>query len=148
MLQKYIFYFRKQRFFLQISQKTCDLEENYWQKVAKKTQIYWKKVVTLQPKQWKKVANMLQRKIIYRLEKWYQSGHYKAPLVFGARQVGKTTARHNLPPIVYGIIDIVQSYLLSFILVKERNKLSTNHGIKNELTVFIQYWLFHIFKKL
>ena len=54
-----------------------------------------------------KVANMLQRKIIYRLEKWYQSGHYKAPLVFGARQVGKTTARHNLPPIVYGIIDIV-----------------------------------------
>ena len=85
MLQKYIFYFRKQRFFLQISQKTCDIEENYWQKVA----------------------NMLQRKIIYRLEKWYQSGHYKAPLVFGARQVGKTTARHNLPPIVYGIIDIV-----------------------------------------
>ena len=53
-----------------------------------------------------KVANMLQRKIIDRLEKWYQSGHYKAPLVFGARQVGKTTARHNLPPIVYGIIDI------------------------------------------
>ena len=50
---------------------------------------------------------MLQRKIIDRLEKWYQSGHYKAPLVFGARQVGKTTARHNLPPIVYGIIDIV-----------------------------------------
>ena len=85
MLQKYIFYFRKQSFFLQISQKTCDLEENYWQKVA----------------------NMLQRKIIYRLEKWYQSGHYKAPLVFGARQAGKTTARHNLPPIVYGIIDIV-----------------------------------------
>ena len=66
MLQKYIFYFRKQRFFLQISQKTCDLEQNYWQKVA----------------------NMLQRKIIYRLEKWYQSGHYKAPLVFGARQAG------------------------------------------------------------
>ena len=49
---------------------------------------------------------MLKRKIIDRLEKWYQSGHYKAPLVFGARQVGKTTARHNLPPIVYGIIDI------------------------------------------
>ena len=85
MLQKYIFYFRKQRFFLQISQKTCDLEENYWQKVA----------------------NMLKRKVIDRLEKWYQSGHYKAPLVFGARQVGKTTARHNLPPIVYGIIDKV-----------------------------------------
>ena len=35
---------------------------------------------------------MLKRKIIDRLEKWYQSGHYKAPLVFGARQVGKTTA--------------------------------------------------------
>ena len=49
---------------------------------------------------------MLKRKIIDRLEKWYQSGHYKAPLVFGARQVGKTTARHNLPPSVYGIIDI------------------------------------------
>ena len=46
----------------------------------------------MQPKQWKKVANMLKRKIIDRLEKWYQSGHYKAPLVFGARQVGKTTA--------------------------------------------------------
>ena len=46
----------------------------------------------MQPKQWKKVANMLQRKIIDRLEKWYQSGHYKAPLLFGARQVGKTTA--------------------------------------------------------
>lgn len=29
MLQKYIFYFRKQRFFLQISQKTCDLEEKH-----------------------------------------------------------------------------------------------------------------------
>ncbi len=41
MLQKYIFYFRKQRFFLQISQKTCDLEQNYWQKVAKNTWIYW-----------------------------------------------------------------------------------------------------------
>ena len=35
---------------------------------------------------------MLKRKIIDKLEKWYQSGHYKAPLVFGARQVGKTTA--------------------------------------------------------
>ena len=35
---------------------------------------------------------MLKRKIIDRLEKWHQSGHYKAPLVFGARQVGKTTA--------------------------------------------------------
>ena len=35
---------------------------------------------------------MLKRKIIGRLEKWYQTGHYKAPLVFGARQVGKTTA--------------------------------------------------------
>ena len=29
MLQKYIFYFRKQRFFLQISQKTCDLEQKH-----------------------------------------------------------------------------------------------------------------------
>lgn len=49
-------------------------------------------LLTLHPKYWKKVANMLKRKIIDRLEKWYQSGHYKAPLVFGARQVGKTTA--------------------------------------------------------
>ena len=46
----------------------------------------------MHPKYWKKVANMLKRKIIDRLEKWYQSGHYKAPLVFGTRQVGKTTA--------------------------------------------------------
>lgn len=35
---------------------------------------------------------MLKRKVIDRLEKWYQSGHYKAPLLFGSRQVGKTTA--------------------------------------------------------
>ncbi len=35
---------------------------------------------------------MLQRKILYKLEEWYKSGHYKAPLLYGARQVGKTTA--------------------------------------------------------
>lgn len=35
---------------------------------------------------------MLQRKIQYKLEEWYKSGHYKAPLLYGARQVGKTTA--------------------------------------------------------
>lgn len=35
---------------------------------------------------------MLRRKIQYDLENWYKSGHYKAPLLYGARQVGKTTA--------------------------------------------------------
>ena len=45
---------------------------------------------------------MLQRKIIDRLEKWYQSGHYKAPLVFGARQVGKTTAIREFAKAHYG----------------------------------------------
>ena len=35
---------------------------------------------------------MLQRKIQNKLEEWYKSGHYKAPLLYGARQVGKTTA--------------------------------------------------------
>ncbi len=35
---------------------------------------------------------MLTRKIINKLDLWYQSGHYKAPLLYGARQVGKTTA--------------------------------------------------------
>ena len=35
---------------------------------------------------------MLQRKIQYKLEEWYKSVHYKAPLLYGARQVGKTTA--------------------------------------------------------
>ena len=35
---------------------------------------------------------MLRRKILDKLEMWYQSGRYKAPLIFGARQVGKTTA--------------------------------------------------------
>ena len=49
-----------------------------------------------------KVANMLKRKIIDRLEKWYQSGHYKAPLVFGARQVGKTTAIREFAKAHYG----------------------------------------------
>ena len=56
----------------------------------------------MQPKQWKKVANMLKRKIIDRLEKWYQSGHYKAPLVFGARQVGETTAIREFAKAHYG----------------------------------------------
>lgn len=35
---------------------------------------------------------MLKRKIIDTLDKWYESGHYKAPLLYGARQVGKTTS--------------------------------------------------------
>ncbi|MGM9813151.1 MAG: ATP-binding protein, partial [Muribaculaceae bacterium] len=35
---------------------------------------------------------MLKRKILDKLEKWYRSGRDKAPLIFGARQVGKTTA--------------------------------------------------------
>ena len=35
---------------------------------------------------------MLRQKILDQLEMWYQSGRYKAPLIFGARQVGKTTA--------------------------------------------------------
>ncbi|MGM9833056.1 MAG: AAA family ATPase, partial [Candidatus Limisoma sp.] len=35
---------------------------------------------------------MLKRKVLNKLVKWHQSGHYKAPLIFGARQVGKTTA--------------------------------------------------------
>ena len=45
---------------------------------------------------------MLKRKIIDRLEKWYQSGHYKAPLVFGARQAGKTTAIREFAKAHYG----------------------------------------------
>ena len=45
---------------------------------------------------------MLKRKIIDRLEKWYQSGHYKAPLVFGARQVGKTTSIREFAKAHYG----------------------------------------------
>ncbi|MGM9817135.1 MAG: ATP-binding protein [Lepagella sp.] len=35
---------------------------------------------------------MLRRKISEQLKRWYQTGRSKAPLVFGARQVGKTTA--------------------------------------------------------
>lgn len=35
---------------------------------------------------------MLKRKIQEKLDDWYRSGHYKAPLLYGARQVGKTTA--------------------------------------------------------
>ena len=35
---------------------------------------------------------MLKRKVLDKLESWYKSGHKKAPLIFGARQVGKTTA--------------------------------------------------------
>ena len=33
---------------------------------------------------------MLKRKVLDKLESWYKSGHKKAPLIFGARQVGKT----------------------------------------------------------
>lgn len=35
---------------------------------------------------------MLKRKIQEKLDNWYRSGHYKALLLYGARQVGKTTA--------------------------------------------------------
>lgn len=35
---------------------------------------------------------MLKRKILQKLEKWHKSERRKAPLLFGARQVGKTTA--------------------------------------------------------
>lgn len=35
---------------------------------------------------------MLQRKVLQSLEKWHQSGCKKAALLYGARQVGKTTA--------------------------------------------------------
>ena len=52
---------------------------------------------------------MLKRKIINRLEKWYQSGHYKAPLVFGARQVGKTTAIREFAKAHYGHLIEVKS---------------------------------------
>jgi len=35
---------------------------------------------------------MLQRKVQKSIEEWYRSGHKKALLLTGARQVGKTTA--------------------------------------------------------
>lgn len=54
--------------------------------------ICWRKVVTLHQNTRKKVADMLKRKIQDKLNDWYKSGHYKAPLLYGARQVGKTTA--------------------------------------------------------
>ena len=39
-----------------------------------------------------KSCNMLQRKVFQTLEKWHQSGCKKAALLYGARQVGKTTS--------------------------------------------------------
>lgn len=44
---------------------------------------------------------MLKRKILDTLEEWYQSGHYKAPLLYGARQVGKTTAVREFAKLRY-----------------------------------------------
>lgn len=61
----------------------------------------WKKVVNLQQIKWKKVVNMLKRKILEELESWYGKGHYKAPILFGARQVGKTTAVREFAKLHY-----------------------------------------------
>ena len=72
--------------------RTRHVALNKWKKVAKSQLKLWKKVVFSPPNLWKKVATMLQRKIQNRLEEWYKSGRYKAPLLYGARQVGKTTA--------------------------------------------------------
>jgi hypothetical protein len=44
---------------------------------------------------------MLKRKILDTLETWYQSGHYKAPVLYGARQVGKTTAIREFAKVRY-----------------------------------------------
>lgn len=44
---------------------------------------------------------MLRRKILDRLGEWYESGRYKAPLLCGARQVGKTTAVREFAKLHY-----------------------------------------------
>ncbi len=44
---------------------------------------------------------MLKRKVTTQLENWYKSGHYKAPILFGARQVGKTTAVREFAKLHY-----------------------------------------------
>ena len=44
---------------------------------------------------------MLKRKITDKLEKWYKSGCNKAVLLFGARQVGKTTAVREFAKLHY-----------------------------------------------
>lgn len=72
-----------------------------WRKVAEIACIYWRKVVILRRKYWQKVADMLKRKVILTLERWYEQGHYKAPLLYGARQVGKTTAVREFAKLHY-----------------------------------------------
>ena len=82
-------------------QKVAKKPLKNWRKVAKSALKYWKKVVNLHRKHWKKVANMLKRKITDKLEKWYKSGCHKAVLLFGARQVGKTTAVREFAKLHY-----------------------------------------------
>jgi hypothetical protein len=72
-----------------------------WRKVAKTACKPWQKVVNLRQNHWKKVVTMLLRKITSRLNSWYESGHYKAPLLYGARQVGKTTAIREFAKLHY-----------------------------------------------
>ena len=44
---------------------------------------------------------MLKRKVIKKLESWYKSGRCKAPIIFGTRQVGKTTAVREFAKLYY-----------------------------------------------
>lgn len=44
---------------------------------------------------------MLKRKVTKKLESWYKSGRCKAPIIFGARQVGKTTAIREFAKLHY-----------------------------------------------
>ena len=44
---------------------------------------------------------MLKRKVTKKLEGWYKSGRCKAPIIFGARQVGKTTAVREFAKLYY-----------------------------------------------
>jgi predicted AAA+ superfamily ATPase len=62
------------------------------QKVAIYACFYLQKVVTLPHNHLQKVETMLKRKILQRLEDWHKLGRRKAPIITGARQVGKTTA--------------------------------------------------------
>jgi hypothetical protein len=50
------------------------------------------KVVSLPSNHLQKVETMLKRKILQTLENWHKLGRRKAPIITGARQVGKTTA--------------------------------------------------------
>ena len=44
---------------------------------------------------------MLKRKVLKKLESWYKSGRCKAPIIFGTRQVGKTTAVREFAKLYY-----------------------------------------------